>query len=189
MNQPSFIPMWMESFRCIAIAHSSKKPQIIKISAIEWEQWQRNTKCWGIRPFTQSSFFQWKLKHTHVDSQAHTHMWMQNWEEWGSDRKRERAKGEARARSNAKTREKVLKSVFWVEFFVQNFHFGFYFPPYIHPTSKHKSWLTLFARSWKLRQQHQQKQNEIVLIENGKIYKKKTLEKCIEMYASLFCFV
>lgn len=80
LNEPAiFHPDVNESFRCIAIAHTSKKPQIIKIQAIEWEQWQRNTKCWGISPLTQSSCLRWKFKHTR--GLTHTHMWRQNWEE------------------------------------------------------------------------------------------------------------
>lgn len=133
-----------ESFRCTAITLTSKKPQIMKIAAIEWEQCQRNTKCWGIRQFTQSSALQQKQR----NCTANTHM----------------------IAKNANSR-KVLKSVFFVEFF-EKFYFDFYLLPCIDPIFKHKSRLTLFAQTWRRRKKQQR--NEIALVEYGKICRKKT---------------
>ena len=178
MNQPSFISMWMKVFaasQSLIRRRSHKSSRFLPLNGNNGKEIQSVEA--SDRSLSHHSFSENSNTHTRglTHTRTHTHTHMDAKLRRMRKRQKERAKRRARARSIAKNREEVLKSVFWVEFFVEKFPFDFYFPPCIDPTSKHKSWLTLFARSWRWRQQHQQKQNEIALVENGKIYRKKTL--------------
>lgn len=146
------LSMWMKVFAALQSLWRRRSHK----SSRFLEQCQRNTKCWGIRQFTQSSILQQKYTH------AHTRGWETE-------------------------REKVEKKR-WNQYFSLSFSSeSFILISILHridPIFKYKSRLTLFARTWRwLRWRQQQQQNEIALVENGKVYRKKTLWKCTEMYS------